>query len=50
MTETVRLTPEEERARKRRSLWIALALGAFMALVFFVTIARMQAGVAAGPS
>lgn len=45
MSEFVKLTPEEEKARKRRNLWIALALVAFMALVFFITVARLQAGV-----
>jgi hypothetical protein len=36
--------PESEeaiKARKRRSLAIALALGAFVILVFIVTLARM---------
>lgn len=39
------LTPEELRARKRRNLWIALSIGAFMLLVFLITIAKLQAGV-----
>ena len=38
------LTPEEK-ARKRRNSCIALALAAFMVLVFLVTIAKMKAGV-----
>ncbi|MGE0829733.1 MAG: hypothetical protein AB7O04_10325 [Hyphomonadaceae bacterium] len=41
--ETVKLTPQEERARKRRSLWIAAALAAFIVLVFLITLAQMQA-------
>jgi hypothetical protein len=43
--ESVKLTPEQEKARKRRSMWIALALIAFMALVFVITLAQMKAGV-----
>jgi hypothetical protein len=48
MNETVILTPEEVAARKRRNLWIALAVGGFMALVFAITLAQMNAGVIAG--
>jgi hypothetical protein len=40
---SVILTPEELQARKRRNLWIALAVGAFMALVFAITLTQMQA-------
>ena len=40
---SVILTPEELAARKRRNLWIALAVGAFMALVFAITLTQMQA-------
>lgn len=43
--EVVKLTPEEEAARKKRNVWIALGLFAFMVLVFFVTLAKMKAGV-----
>ncbi|NWG53290.1 MAG: hypothetical protein HXY28_06180 [Hydrogenophilaceae bacterium] len=43
--ETVKLTPEQERARRRRNLWIALSLAAFMALVFFITLAKLGAAV-----
>jgi hypothetical protein len=39
------LTPEELKARKRRSLWIALSVGAFMLLVFAITLTQMQANV-----
>ena len=40
---SVILTPEELQARKRRNLWIALAVGAFMLLVFAITLTQMQA-------
>jgi len=43
--DVVKLTPEEEAARKKRNVWIALGLFAFMVLVFFVTLAKMKAGV-----
>ncbi|MBL8546660.1 MAG: hypothetical protein JNL81_09350 [Hyphomonadaceae bacterium] len=42
---TVALTPAEIKARKRRNLWIALSLTAFVLLVFFITIAKLQASV-----
>lgn len=45
MTEGVALTPDELAARKRRNLWIALAIVGFVALVFLVTLARLQANV-----
>jgi len=45
MMETVKLTPEQEKARKRRNLVIALGIAAFMALVFVITLTRLQAGV-----
>lgn len=48
MNETVILTPEQVKARNRRNLWIALAIGGFMALVFAITLAQMNAGVVAG--
>ena len=40
--EPVRLTPEQMAARRKRSLWIALALGVFVILVFVITITRMS--------
>lgn len=43
--ETVTLSPEELKARKRRNVWIALSITAFVLLVFFITIAKLQAGV-----
>jgi hypothetical protein len=45
MSGPVIMTPEELKARKRRNLWIALAIGAFVLLVFFITLAKLQAGV-----
>ena len=42
---SVIMTPEELVARKRRNLWIAVAIGAFIVLVFFITLAKLQAGV-----
>lgn len=45
MNGPVILTPEELRARKRRNLWIALSVAAFVTLVFFITLAKLQAGV-----
>jgi uncharacterized membrane protein len=38
----MRLTPEELAARKRRNMWLATALVAFMVLVFATTLLRMQ--------
>ena len=38
----MRLTPEELRARKRRNVWIATALVAFIVLVFTTTLLRLQ--------
>ena len=42
---TITLTPEEQQARKRRNLWLALSIGAFVLLVFLITLSRLQAGV-----
>jgi len=38
----IRLTDQEVTARKRRNLFIALALVAFMVAVFMTTFLRMQ--------
>jgi len=38
----MRLTDQELSARKRRNLWIAGGLVAFMVLVFLTTFLRMQ--------
>jgi hypothetical protein len=44
----IKLTPEQLRARRARSIAIALALGAFVLVIFAVTIVRL--GSATGPS
>ncbi|MES1197445.1 MAG: protoheme IX farnesyltransferase [Pseudomonadota bacterium] len=44
MDDTVKLTPEQERARRRRNVLIALAVLAFVVLVFFITIVKVQHG------
>ncbi len=46
--ETVRLTPEEEAARKKRNIAIAWGLVAFMVLVFVITVMRLSQNVANG--
>jgi len=48
--EHVALTPEQEKARKKRNVYIALGLVAFMVAVFLVTVVRLSqnAGGAAG--
>jgi hypothetical protein len=48
--ESVKLTPEQERARKRRNLMIALSLGAFVILVFAISMVQIRAGIVAGSS
>lgn len=47
--EHVKLTPEQEKARGRRNLVIALSIGAFMLLVFLITLAQLRAGVLERP-
>lgn len=42
---SVRLTPDQEKARKQRNLAIAWILAAFMVLVFIVTVAQLGASV-----
>jgi hypothetical protein len=39
------MSPEEIAARRRRNLWLALSIGAFVVLVFFITLAKLKAGV-----
>ena len=41
MNETVQLTPEQTRARKRRNVMLALSIAAFMLLVFLITVSRI---------
>lgn len=50
LPETVVLTPEQAKARSRRNLWIALAIGAFVVLVFLITMTKVQDGIIAGAS
>lgn len=45
MTRSLIMTPDELRARKRRNLWIALAIGAFIVLVFAITLVQLQSNV-----
>jgi hypothetical protein len=45
----IKLTPEQLRARRARSIAIALALGAFALVIFAVTIVRLGSGVLTGP-
>ena len=45
----IKLTPEQLRARHARSIAIALALGAFVLVIFAVTIVRLRSGALAGP-
>ncbi|WP_029418134.1 hypothetical protein [Brevundimonas bacteroides] len=40
------LTPEQLKARNRRSLWIALGLVGFIVLIFLTTFLRMQSNLA----
>ena len=44
INDVVTLSPDQLAARNRRNLWIALSVGAFMALVFAITLTQMQAG------
>lgn len=37
--------PDADRARNRRNVMLALAIGAFVLLVFVVTIARLKGNV-----
>jgi hypothetical protein len=42
------LSQEERRARDRRNLAIGLALGAFVLLIFLITMSRLQDNIAGG--
>jgi hypothetical protein len=46
---SIKLTPEQLRARRARSIAIALALGAFVLVIFAVTIVRLGPGALTGP-
>jgi uncharacterized Tic20 family protein len=41
--EMVTMTPEQKKARQRRSTWMALALFAFVILVFLITMTKVGA-------
>ena len=43
--ERVTLTPEQTTARKRRGQWIAIALFAFVIVIFVLTMTKMGANV-----
>ncbi|MGC5198523.1 hypothetical protein [Aphanothece microscopica] len=43
------LTSAQESARKRRNLALAIALAAFMALVFFITVTRIGGAILSRP-
>ena len=43
---SVIMTPEELKARKRRNLWIALSIVAFVVLVFAITMAKIGGNIA----
>jgi hypothetical protein len=43
--EMVTLSPEQVKARRRRSQWIALALFTFVILVFVITMTKLGANV-----
>ncbi len=45
----VKLTEQQLRARRARSIAIALALGAFVIVIFLVTIVRLGGNVLTGP-
>ncbi len=45
---SIKLTPEQLCARRARSIAIALALGAFVVVIFAVTIVRLGSGGFAG--
>jgi hypothetical protein len=45
----IRLSEQQLRARRARSIAIALALGAFVVLIFLVTLVRLGSGVLIRP-
>lgn len=48
--ESLKLTPEQEKARKRRNVVIALSLVAFMIAVFAITVVRLSQNIAGAAS
>jgi len=49
MMDYVKLTPEQEAARKKRNLTLALSVAGFIALVFIITVSRLGASVMERP-
>ena len=47
--QTQRLSPEEEKARGRRNVAIAVSLVAFAVLVFIITVINLQQGIMERP-
>jgi hypothetical protein len=47
--EGIRLTAQQLRARRNRSVAIALALGAFVVVIFLVTLVKLGGNVATRP-
>jgi hypothetical protein len=45
----IKLTEQQLRARRARSVAIALALGAFVVVIFLVTLVRLGSGVLTRP-
>jgi hypothetical protein len=45
----IRLTPEEQKRRRQRSMALALVLGVFCVLLFAVTLAKLGPGVLQRP-
>ncbi|WP_395645515.1 hypothetical protein [Terricaulis sp.] len=39
------MTPDELKARKRRNMWLGLAIAGFMLLVFAITMAKVGAAI-----
>lgn len=50
LPDTIVLTPEQLKARNRRNLWIAASIGAFVVLVFLITLVKVQNSIVAGAS
>ena len=46
--ETVKLTDEQQAARKKRNVAIAIGLVAFMAIIMIVTVLRISQNIASG--
>jgi hypothetical protein len=49
LEEGIRLTEQQLRARRARSIAIALALGAFVVVIFLVTLVRLGSNVLTRP-